>query len=277
MTLNCNGTLLDLTSPKVMGILNITPDSFFDGGKNSTVDLALKACEKMVLEGADLIDIGAQSTRPGAEFLSEEIEIQRLEPVIKELTKSFPKVIFSVDTFYGAVAQKAVEWGASMVNDVSGGGLDPKMFDVISDLSVPYVLMHMGATPATMGQNIPTYKDVCIEVNYFLMEKANVLLQKGISDIVLDPGFGFGKTLEDNYALLNHLSFLGLGNFPILVGVSRKSMAYKPLGISPNKALNATTALNVMALERGANILRVHDVLEAKQACEVFALLKNNR
>jgi dihydropteroate synthase len=262
--INIKGELYDLSTPKVMGILNVTPDSFHDGGKYTATDAALEHTEQMLAAGADILDVGAASTRPGAAALSAEQEWQRLEVVLPNLINAFPKAIFSIDTYQAEVAKRAVDQGVAMVNDVSAGTLDEHMLKTVAQLQVPYIMMHMQGTPQSMQQN-PSYDNVVVDVMRFFSERLAMLRELGVNDVVIDPGFGFGKTLEHNYKLLIQLADFDLFELPILVGVSRKSMINKALGTKPENALNGTTALHAFALERGANILRVHDVKEAKQ------------
>ncbi|WP_457617176.1 dihydropteroate synthase [Lutibacter sp.] len=269
-TINCNGTLIDVSSPKVMGILNITPDSFFDGGNYLTNEAILTRVQKMIDEGATFIDIGAYSSRPGASHISEEEELKRLLPVLKLLTSTFKDLLISVDTFRSNIAQKCVENGACMINDISLGALDKKMFSTIAKLQVPYIAMHMQGTPQHMQHN-PTYQNVVTELLYYFSKKISELRTFGVNDIVIDVGFGFGKTVAHNYQLLHHLNLFKTLDVPLLVGLSRKSMLYKPLKITAQEALNATTTANTIALLNGANILRVHDV---KQAVEVVTIVK---
>ncbi len=247
-----------------MGILNVTPDSFHDGGKYNAVDAAIERTEQMLAEGADIIDIGAVSTRPGSSAISVDEEWQRLQPVLKEITRRFPKAILSVDTYQATIAEKAIKAGAHMINDVSAGEMDTEMFKTVAELQVPYIMMHMQGTPQNMQQN-PTYENVVTDVMKYFSKRLALLREMGVNDVIIDPGFGFGKTLEHNFKLLNQLTDLQLFELPILVGVSRKSMINKALGTKPENALNGTTALNAIALENGADILRVHDVKEAKQ------------
>lgn len=274
--LNCKGTLVDLSTPKVMGILNLTPDSFYDGGKFRTGKSVLLQVEKMLNEGADFIDVGGMSTRPGAKMVSEKEELKRTIPFIKKISKNFPSAIISIDTFRAKVAREAVENGASIVNDISGGSFDKKMFSTVAALKVPYILMHIQGKPATMQQN-PQYKNVVNEVMDYFVQKINKCKSAGIKDIIIDVSFGFGKTLEHNYQLLNRLDYFKILNLPILVGISRKSMVCKLLKINPAQALNGTTVLHTFALQKGVNILRVHDVKEAKEAIAIcdFAKLKS--
>ncbi|MFV0237449.1 MAG: dihydropteroate synthase [Flavobacteriales bacterium] len=268
MTVNCKGKLIDLSTPKVMGILNLTPDSFFDGGKYKTEDDFLSQAEKMLKEGATFIDLGGYSSRPGAFHVSEEEEVKRVIPAIKLLIKHFPEILISIDTFRSSVARKAIEEGASLINDISGGELDPYMFQTVSNLQVPYILMHMKGNPQNMQQN-PLYENVTLEVNHYFAQKTAQLRQLGVHDIILDVGFGFGKTLEHNYELLKNHNLIGSKSFPTLVGISRKSMIYKALNIMPQEALNGTTVLNTIALQKGASILRVHDVKEAMECIQL--------
>lgn len=265
MTINCKGTLLDLNSPKVMGILNITPDSFYDGGMYKDEISILNQTEKMLVDGATFIDVGAYSSRPGAAEVSEEEELKRIVPVIELLIKKFPDIIISVDTFRSKVAKETISLGAAIINDISGGNLDSKMYETIAKLKVPYILMHMAGTPKTM-QNNPTYEDVTKDLIYFFSEKIDQLHRLNVSDIIIDVGFGFGKTIEHNFQLLRNMSLFQHLDKPILVGLSRKSMLYKTLDITAQEALNATTSANTIALLNGANILRVHDVKEAVEA-----------
>jgi dihydropteroate synthase len=267
-TLQCGEKLLNLSQPAVMGILNLTPDSFYDGGRYNDQDACLSHAEKMIEDGAAIIDLGAVSTRPGAAEVLENEEKQRLIPVLGELVKRFPETIFSVDTYRSGIARIAIEQGACMINDISGGEMDKNMFPVMAKLSAAYIVMHMKGTPATMQIN-PEYLNVTTEVHDYLSEKINNLKTLGIHHIVADPGFGFGKTIRHNYTLLHNLhKFSDLG-VPLLVGISRKSMIYKYLKISPNEALNGTTVIQTIALLQGADILRVHDVKEAVEAIRI--------
>lgn len=273
MTINCNGRLIDLSEPKIMGILNTTPNSFYDGGSSESMDIILKKVEKHIADGADILDIGGYSTKPGAEEVSEEDELMRTIPVIEALIKKYPELIISIDTFRGSVARAAINAGASIINDVSGFELDEEMLPTIAELKVPYILMHMKGTPQNM-QNNPTYKDISLEVNEYFAKKIATLRSLGINDIILDPGFGFAKTLEHNYELFSKMEVLGYNEFPILVGISRKSMIHKFFGTTPQEALNGTTALNMVALQKGAKILRVHDVKEAKETLKIYNALQ---
>ncbi len=272
-TINCKGRLIDLSPPKVMGILNTTPDSFFDGGKYNNPETICKQTQKMLDEGATFIDVGAYSSRPGATHISEDEELQRIVPVIKLLVKTFPEIIISVDTFRSKVAKKCIENGAAIINDISGGNADPKMFETVVSLQVPYIAMHMQGTPQNMQKN-PSYKNVVLDILKDFSKKAFTLKSMGLNDLIFDVGFGFGKTLEHNYELLKNLDFFKSLECPILTGISRKSMLYKPLNIHQNEALNATTIANTIALQKGTHILRVHDVKEAKQAIDMLQLLK---
>ena len=273
MTINCNGRLIDLSEPKIMGILNTTPDSFYDGGSNQSINLILEKVEKHLSEGADILDIGGYSTKPGAETISEQEEIDRTAPIIETIIKNHPELIISIDTFRGNVAHEAVKAGASIINDVSGWELDENMFAAITDLKVPYILMHMKGTPQTMQKNAE-YKDVTLEVNEYFAKKIAQLKAAKINDIILDPGFGFAKTLEQNYELFSKMEALGFGDFPLLVGVSRKSMIYKLFDTTPQEALNGTSVLNMVALQKGAKILRVHDVKAAKETLQIYNALQ---
>ena len=268
MTINCKGTLIDLSSPKVMGILNITPDSFYDGGKFTNEKAILTQTEKMLSEGATFIDVGAYSSRPGAKHISEDEELERIIPVINLLVKEFPESIISVDTFRSKIAKETVNSGAAIINDISGGNMDENMFATVADLQVPYILMHMKGTPQNMQKN-PTYDDVVHEIITYLSKKIFELRKLKLNDVIIDVGFGFGKTVEHNYQILKDLALFKNLDTPILAGVSRKSMLYKPLEITAQEALNATTSANTIALLNGANILRVHDVKEAVEAVKI--------
>ncbi len=275
MTINCKGKLLNLDSPIVMGILNVTPDSFFDGGNYTHSEAILNKATQLINEGATILDIGGYSSKPDAKEVSLTEELERVIPAIELITKQFPDVLISIDTFRSEVARQAVEAGACMVNDISAGELDTEMFQTIRELQVPYCIMHMQGTPQTMQKN-PEYNNVVNEVFYSLAEKVEELKKLGINDIIIDPGFGFGKTLEHNFELLNNLEHFNLLKLPILAGISRKSMIYKTLNISPQEALNGTTVLNSFALQNGANILRVHDAKEAIETIELYKKLKEN-
>ncbi|MBL7706304.1 MAG: dihydropteroate synthase [Taibaiella sp.] len=268
-SLNLGGTLLDFDSPKIMGIVNLTPDSFYTKGINNSVTGALFLAEKMLAEGAHVLDLGGQSSRPGAALTGPETEIQRVVPAIEAIIKRFPGALVSVDTFHAPVAKAAVEAGACIVNDISAGIMDEKMFQTVSDLKVSYILMHMKGTPKTMQQN-PVYEDIVAEVFDFLNQRVQEARTYGINELMLDPGFGFGKTIEQNYSLLRHLKSFEMLQLPLLAGVSRKSMIYKVLEAGPEEALNGTTALHMLALNNGAHMLRVHDVKEAAEAVRLF-------
>lgn len=267
---------LDLSSPKVMGILNLTPDSFYDGGHYHLLRPAIKQAEKMIAEGASIIDIGAFSTRPYAKEVGEAEEWKRMEKVLTEIRSIFPDIIISVDTYRSKIAEMAIEKGADMINDISGGRFDHQMFSVIAKHRVPYIMMHILGTPQTMQQN-PFYENVGREVDQFLLNQVEKLERFGVNEnIVLDPGFGFGKTVDHNYQLLHGLKRLTRHGFPVLAGVSRKSMINKVLDITPENALNGTTALHMLALINGALILRVHDVKEALETIRLYEKYTEN-
>lgn len=267
-TMNCGGRLISFDKALIMGIINLTPDSFYEKSRQSSELSALKQAEKMLNDGADILDLGAVSTRPGSEEISEEEELKRLLPALKSIRKSFPECIISVDTWRSEIAKAAVNEGADIINDISGGTMDANMFETIAQFKVPYILMHIQGTPQTMQQN-PTYNDVVNEVIDFLAERIQKLRLLGVADIIVDPGFGFGKTPEHNFTLLKNLEQFAILDCPILVGVSRKSMITKTLNIIANDALNGTTVLNTIALMKGAKILRVHDVKEAVEAVKL--------
>jgi dihydropteroate synthase len=269
-TLNCNGTLLSLEKTIVMGILNTTPDSFFDGGKHHSSKLMLQQVEKMLSEGAGIIDIGGMSSRPGAAFVSEEEEFRRVIPNIDAILKAFPKTILSVDTWRANIAKASVEAGAGIVNDISGGQYDENLLKTIATLRVPYILMHIKGTPKDMAHQAQ-YNNISEEILTYFIEKLAILTELGVKDVILDLGFGFGKTLDHNYELLKNMDAFKILGLPMLAGISRKSMVYKHLDISPENALNGTTALHVVALQQGAKILRAHDV---KEAIEVIQLME---
>ena len=269
-TLNCNGRLLVIDKPLVMGIINATPDSFFGGSRFNGVDELVAKSEKMLNDGADIIDIGGQSTRPGSEPISADDEMERVVPAIKAITNKFPKAFISIDTFYSKVAIAAVDAGATIVNDISAGSMDNKMIETVAKLKVPYVLMHMKGTPQTMQQNA-VYENVVHEVLDFLIAKTNELKQAGIFDIIIDPGFGFAKTINQNFELLKNLSVFKMLDKAIMLGISRKSTIYKTLGINADDALNGTSVLNTIGLMNGASVLRVHDIKEAKEVVKLFS------
>jgi dihydropteroate synthase len=270
-TLLIAGKVIDLTIPKVMGILNVTPDSFYDGGRYNDENTILLQAEKLIVEGADFIDVGGYSTRPGATDISEKEELDRVIPVVKVLLKEFPSAIISVDTFRSAIAKAAIESGASLVNDISAGELDAAMIDIVAELQVPYVAMHMRGTPQTMTQ-FTTYENLLKEMIEYFHRKMHQFKMAGIKDVIIDPGFGFAKTVDQNFELLNNLERLHVLEKPILVGLSRKSMIWRTLKTTPEATLNGTTALNTLALIKGASILRVHDV---REAIEVIQLMKH--
>lgn len=273
-TILINGRLIDFSTPKVMGIVNLTPDSFYDGGATFSVDSALAQVNQMVADGADMIDLGAQSTRPGAPQVGATEEWNRMENSLKQIIATHPDLIISIDTYHSEVAAKAIGAGAHIVNDISAGSLDENMFSTVAKLQVPYVLMHMRGTPENMQQN-PTYADVVTEVTQELASKAATLRDLGVNDILIDPGFGFGKTVEHNFDLLENLEHLAQIGHPLFIGLSRKSMIWKTLNTTPDKALTGTIALNFAALERGAAILRVHDVKEAVEVRTLWQKLKS--
>ena len=273
-TLNIRGELLLLHKPLVMGILNITPDSFYDGGKFSDIDKVKRGIENMLEEGVDIIDIGAMSSRPGAEMIDEKTEWERLEPVLKLINKYFTKIPFSIDTIRASIAEKSLrDYGAAMINDISAGNIDAKMFDTIAKYNVPYIIMHMRGTSENMQKNTE-YGDIINEILYFFSEKINKLNQLGINDIIIDPGFGFSKTIEQNYFLLNNLDKFNVFELPLMAGLSRKSMAWKYLGITPEEALCPTQSLNTIAINKGVNIIRVHDVKPARQLVDMYCKMK---
>lgn len=272
-TLNCKARLLLAEKPLLMGIINVTPDSFYAGSRFSGVDNILALAEKMLSEGADILDFGGQSTRPGSQLISAEDELKRILPAISAVSEKFPEAFLSVDTFYSKVAAEAVAAGAAIINDISAGSIDNRMIETVAALRVPYVLMHMKGTPQTMQQN-PEYENVTREVLDFFIVKTQELKAAGINDIILDPGFGFGKTIRHNFELLKNLSVFNMTGRPVMLGVSRKSTIYKTLGITAEEALNGTTVLNTIALAHGASILRVHDVKEAKEAVTLLCEMK---
>lgn len=272
-TLNIAGKLLDLSTPQVMGILNITPDSFFSGSRVLQVEDAYKKAEKMLSEGASMLDLGGHSTRPGADAVSVEEELKRVLPVVEMIRKRFPEAIISIDTFRSSVARQAVEAGAYIINDIAGGNLDPLMFETVAQLNVPYILMHSRGTPQTMKE-LNQYDDLVTDVLRELQSKIYQLRQLGVKDIVADMGFGFAKNADQNYILLRELQAFKALDVPLLIGVSRKSMIWRKLNISPEQSLNGTTVLNTVALLNGASILRVHDVKEAVEAVKLVQLVK---
>ena len=268
-TLNCKGRFLVVDKPLVMGIINATPDSFYAGSRHEGTDAILRNAEQMINEGADILDIGGQSTRPGSTIISVDEELKRVINPIEAIHQKFPEIFISIDSYYAKVVKEAVDTGALIVNDISSGSIDEKMFSAVASLGVPYISMHMKGTPQTMQQN-PQYDNVTKEVMDFFTQKLDALHKAGVKDIIIDPGFGFGKTITHNFELLKNLSVLKKINCPIMIGVSRKSSIYKTLGISADESLNGTTVLNTIALLNGADILRVHDVKEAKEAVKLF-------
>jgi dihydropteroate synthase len=272
-TLNINGRIVDLREPKIMAILNVTPDSFYDGGRHQTEGDILKRAEKSVTEGAAFIDVGGYSSRPGAQDISEAEELKRVLPAIKKIRSEFPCLVISVDTFRSNVAKEAVLEGADLINDISGGALDAAMYETVASLGVPYILMHMKGTPQNMAGQA-SYQNIIQELTGYFHPRVHQLQQLGIKDIIVDPGFGFAKTREHNFKLLNQLELLAVLNKPLLIGLSRKSMVWKTLNITPEEALNGSTALNTIALLKGASILRVHDVKEAAQVVKLVKALQ---
>lgn len=273
-TINLNGQLIDLTNPVIMGILNVSPDSFYDGGKYSSEDEILKRAEQILEEGGAIIDIGAVSTRPGAGAMSTKEELTRLLPAVTAIRKRFPDVPISIDTFRSWVALRVIdECGECMINDISGGDFDEHMFDTVGKLGMPYILMHIQGVPQTM-QDSPQYDDIIKDISRYFSEKVRKLTKAGVKDVIIDPGFGFGKNLEHNYDLLNRLDSFKVFQLPLLVGVSRKSMIYRLLEVDPERSLGGTITVNTMALLGGADILRVHDVKEAVESVKIFTMLK---
>ncbi len=275
-SLNCNGRLVDLSSPKIMGILNLTPDSFSDGGKFNNEKAALQHAEKILKDGGEIIDIGPQSTRPNAEFLSSAQEIKRMGTVISEIKKEFPEALISLDTFYAETVRFGFNEGIDLVNDISGGQFDKKMFDVVAQTKLPYILMHVNPSYKTMHDKV-NFDDIILNVNQYFTKETNELLQKGIKDIILDPGFGFGKTVKDQMKMIGEVEFLGFDKYPLLIGISRKSFIYKPLGKLPLDINEETQKLHLKVLQQGAKILRVHDILEAKKTVDEFLSNSNKK
>ena len=262
-SINCRGKLIDLCAPKIMGILNLTPDSFSDGGKFNDEKSALLQAEKMIKEGADFIDIGAQSTRPNADFLSARQEILRIGNVISLIKKEFPETLISLDTFYADVVKFGFDEGIDVVNDISGGDFDGNLLKTVAETKLPYILMHSNSTYQNMHEKIQ-YEDIIVSLNYSFSKKINELQKLGIYDVILDPGFGFGKTIEDQYKMIDEVQHIGFGKFPLLIGISRKSFIYKPLGKLSTEINEETQNLHRKVLEKGAKILRVHDVAETR-------------
>lgn len=274
--INVNGCLLDLRVPRVMGVINITPDSFYDGSRFTTEESVIIAARKMIDDGADIIDVGGYSSRPGAKDITVEEEKARVLGAIRLISSNVPGAVLSVDTFRSEIACEAVsECGAHMINDISGGEADPGMFELVARLKVPYIIMHMQGTPANMQKN-PVYEDVVADILKWFGRRLVKLQSMGVNDIIIDPGFGFGKTIEHNFEILRKLGDFSIAGVPLLVGLSRKSMIWKTLGIKPGEALNGTSVLNMAALMNGADILRVHDVKEAVQSVRLFQKLKGN-
>lgn len=267
---------MDLSIPKVMGILNITPDSFYDGGRFLSVDQAVTKCRAMLEEGAEMIDVGGYSSRPGATDISEQEELDRVIPVIEKIVQHFPETSISIDTFRSSVASIAVDGGASIVNDVSGGNLDSNMFPTIASLGVPYILMHSRGTPQTMT-SLTQFDNLLTDIAFDLSKKLNQLHSRGVKDIIIDPGFGFAKTIDQNFELLGNLDYFRILEKPLLIGLSRKSMIWKTLAINSKEALNGTTTLNTIALMKGASILRVHDVKEAVECVKLVGRTLQNQ
>ena len=273
MTINCKGRLIDLSTPRIMGILNVTPDSFFDGGRFVSDENMLFQVENMLQDGATFIDVGGQSSKPNAAIVSVDEELTRVVCAVELILKNFPETIISIDTFNSKVAQIAVESGAAMINDISAGNLDDKMFETVAKLQVPYIMMHMRGTPQTMSK-VTNYDDLVKDILFYFSEKVAKARSFGINDLIVDPGFGFAKTLEQNFELLNKLELFEILELPVLVGISRKSMIYKTLENTPENALNGTSVLNTIALTKGANILRVHDVKEAVECVNLYNQLQ---
>lgn len=275
MTLNCKGQLIDLALPKVMGILNVTPNSFYDGGKFADEKALLNQVEKMLNEGSTFIDIGGYSSKPNAEFVSEEEELQRVIPIVTTIIQKFPETLISIDTFRSKVAKESIENGAAIINDISAGNLDENMMKTVAELQVPYSMMHMKGTPQTM-QLLTQYENIVKEMMFYFSEKVAQARSFGINDLILDPGFGFAKTLEQNFEVLNKLELFKMLELPILAGISRKSMIYKTLENDAKNSLNGTTSLNTISLMKGAKILRVHDVKEAVECAKLYTKLNSN-
>ena len=272
MTINVKGKLIDLSDPIIMGILNITPDSFYDGGFYNSEKKIIAQVKKMINDGASIIDIGGYSSRPGAEDISIETELSRVLIVIKAIKNKFPETLISIDTFRSEVAKKAVNAGADIINDISGGSLDKKMFNTVSELNVPYIIMHMKGNPRNMIKKTK-YEDVLKEIIRYFSKKIHLATKAGIKDIIIDPGFGFAKNVEQNFNILNNLDYLKYLDKPILIGVSRKSMIYKTLEVTPKDALNGSTVLHTISLLKGAKIIRTHDVKEANEAIKLVSQL----
>lgn len=273
MTINCKGKLVDLNTPRIMGILNLTPDSFYDGGKYKDDKSILSQVDKMLTDGATFIDIGAYSSRPNADDVPETEELNRITPIVELLTAKFPNILISVDTFRSKVAQECLDRGAVIINDITAGNADDSMMDIVAKNRVPYIMMHMCGTPKTM-QQLTDYTDIVLDIKQYFAEKTALARAKGINDIILDVGFGFSKTVQQNYELLAQLDLFRSIGVPILTGISRKSMIYKILKTNAKNALNGTTVLNTIALTKGTNILRVHDVKEAMECISLISQLE---
>lgn len=274
MLINCKGNLIDLTEPKVMGIINITPDSFYSGSRSNSDREILESAERMLKEGATFLDLGAYSSRPGADDIPVEEELQRMLPAIELILKEFPDAILSIDTFRAEVAEKSLNAGAAIINDISAGLLDKHMRSIIAKYQVPYIMMHMKGTPQTM-KDLNQYEDLTADVLFYFSERINAAREMGINDLIVDPGFGFAKNIDQNFELLSKLELFKILELPMLIGLSRKSMIWKKLQISANDALNGTSVLNTIALQKGAHILRVHDVKEAMECIKLTRELIN--
>lgn len=274
LTINCKGRLIDLSLPKIMGILNTTPDSFYDGGTLKAEREVIERVAHMLEEGADFIDIGGYSSKPGAAFVSVEEELNRVVPIVEILVEKFSDILISIDTFRSDVAQKAIEAGAAMINDISAGMLDENMIPTVAKLQVPYIMMHMRGTPQTM-QTLTDYNDIIKDINFYFSERCALARSFGLNDIIIDPGFGFAKTTEQNFELLHKMELLQMTGLPILAGISRKSMIYKTLECTPQEALNGTTFLHAFCLQKGASILRVHDVKEVVECVKLISQFGN--
>ena len=268
-SINCKGELITFDQPKIMGIINITPDSFYEKSRHTQLSDIYKQVDKMLTDGADFIDIGGYSSRPGADDIPLQEEIDRVIPIVEKVTKSFPQALISVDTFRSQVAEQSIKQGAAIINDISAGHLDSEMMNIVRKYQVPYVMMHMKGTPQTM-KSLNQYDDLITDMKYYFSERINQANQLGINDLIIDPGFGFAKNIDQNFELLSRLSDLEDLDYPLLTGLSRKSMIYKTLKTTADQALNGTTALNMLALEKGASILRVHDVKQAVECCQLF-------
>lgn len=275
-SVNIGGKLLQLDIPIVMGIVNITPDSFYSGSRKETLNDAIKQAEQILEDGGTIIDIGGQSTTSTSSMLDASEELKRISPIIREIRKTFPNAILSIDTFYSEVAKAAVEeFGVNIINDISGGQIDDMMFETVAKLNVPYILMHMRGTPQTM-QQLTNYNNLLKDIFYYFSQKVSQLNQLGVNDIIIDPGFGFSKTVEQNYKLIANLKYFDIFELPLMVGISRKTMIYKLLDTTPSESLNGTTALNTFALNSGANILRVHDVKQAVECIKIYDKILNS-